>query len=113
MEAIGKIQHILDPIAGTSGAGKEWKKQTIVIETNEQYPKSIALECWGKLVDELENLSVGQTIKCAINIESREYEKKWYTTAKAWKITGAVQPATQPATQTSDPINEDSNDLPF
>jgi hypothetical protein len=32
------------------------------------------------------NLQTGQTVKVSFNPESREYNGKWYTDLRAWKI---------------------------
>jgi hypothetical protein len=85
MEITGQVTHILPAETGTSKAGKDWKKQTIVIDTGGEYPKSVAVELWGKAVDHCPE--VGQEVEIMFDIESREYNGKWYTTVKAYKVT--------------------------
>jgi hypothetical protein len=86
MEIKGKVI-VVSPIeVGTSNA-KEWSKQNIVIEEIEgTYPKKIALQSFGKIVETTKNLKIGQVITAHINIESREYNSKWYTNVSVWKI---------------------------
>ena len=80
----------------------------MVIETNEQYPKKIAITCWGDKVDEIQQLTPGTMVKVAINIESREYNERWYTDIKAWKIdTQLSQPADNTNTASFNSINEE------
>jgi hypothetical protein len=86
MEIQGKLIQVLPIESGTSKSGKDWKQQTIIVETGDQYPKKIAIQCPEKLMSRIGDYQVGQTITCSVNIESRESGGKWYTSIKAWKI---------------------------
>jgi hypothetical protein len=86
MEVQGVLKQILKTESGTSKSGKDWQKQTIIIETADAYPKLIAIEVSEKALSRLQDYSEGMTITCSINIESREYNGKWFTSVKAWKI---------------------------
>jgi hypothetical protein len=86
MEIQGILKQILPLESGESKSGKAWQKQTIVVETQETYPKLIAVEVSEKAISRLQDYSIGHTITCSINIESREYNGKWFTSVKAWKI---------------------------
>jgi hypothetical protein len=86
MEVQGVLKQILRLESGTSKSGKTWQKQTIIVETQETYPKLIAIEVSEKAISRLQDYSIGQTITCSINIESREYNGRWFTSVKAWKI---------------------------
>jgi hypothetical protein len=86
MELQGTLKQILRLESGESKSGKTWQKQTIIIETQETYPKLIAVEVSEKALSRLQDYSIGQTITCSINIESREYNGRWYTAIKCWKI---------------------------
>lgn len=81
----GKMVQILEPQAGTSTRGA-WKKQDFILETTEQYPKKVCISCWNDKADELANYKPNDMLKVAVNIESREYNTKWYTDIKAWKL---------------------------
>jgi hypothetical protein len=86
MEVQGVLKQILRLESGESKSGKTWQKQTIIIETQETYPKLIAIEVSEKAISRLQDYSIGQTITCSINIESREYNGRWFTSVRAWKI---------------------------
>jgi hypothetical protein len=86
MEIQGVLKQILKTESGTSKSGKTWQKQTIIIETADAYPKQIAVEVSEKVLSRLQDYSEGMTITCSINIESREYNGRWFTSVKAWKI---------------------------
>jgi hypothetical protein len=94
MELTGKVIKILQMQSGTGKTGSEWRKQEFVIETPGTYPKKVALTVWNERTQDLQSLALGQEIKAYIDVESREYNEKWYTDIKAWKIekviTGAI-----------------------
>ena len=101
----GKLINVLEPQEGTSVKG-QWKKQDFIIETTDQYPKKVCVSAWNDKTEELAKLKIGQTIKASINIESREYNSKWYTDVKVWKLEGgAISEPVKSATQ--------GDDLPF
>ena len=84
MDLTGKITTILPLQSGIGKNGNDWKKQEIIIQTEEQYPKSICITLWGNTISN--NIKQDDKIKASIDIESREFNGKWYTTVKAWKI---------------------------
>jgi len=65
---------------------ERWEKQQFVIETDEQFPKKMCIMLWGDKVSMLEKVAEGDILTVSINIESREYNSKWYTDIKAWRI---------------------------
>ena len=85
LEAIGKIIQIQPEESGT-GKNGVWVKQQIVIETNEQYPKKICLALWGDKVAQAKEYKIGQSLKIIAAVESREYNGKWYTDVKPFRI---------------------------
>ena len=86
MEIQGILKQILPLESGETKSGKAWQKQTIVVETAETYPKLIAIEVSEKAISRLQDYQIGQTITCSINIESREYNGRWFTSVRCWKI---------------------------
>ena len=86
MEIQGVLKQILPLETGETKSGKAWQKQTIVVETEETYQKLIAIEVSEKAISRLQDYQIGQIITCSINIESREYNGKWFTSVRAWKI---------------------------
>jgi len=89
MEIKGKLIQKLELVSGNSSNG-EWKKQQYIIETDGQYPKKVCLMLWNDSVSLLDKYNIGDEIISHINIESREYNDRWYTDVKAWKIEGEV-----------------------
>jgi hypothetical protein len=86
MEVQGVLKQILPLESGETKSGKAWQKQTIIVETQETYPKLIAIEVSEKAISRLQDYQIGHTITCSINIESREYNGRWFTSIKCWKI---------------------------
>ncbi len=84
MEITGKIILALPEMTGTSKAGNAWKKREYVLETQEQYPKKVHFDFFGERADQYP-LSVGDTIKLSFDIESREYNGRWFTSIRGWK----------------------------
>ena len=85
MEIQGKVVRLGGLTEGTSARGA-WRKQELIIETIEQYPKQVCLVCWGDRVAEAQNFTPGQIIKAQISIESRELNGKWYTDVRPFRF---------------------------
>lgn len=85
LEINGKLIQVLPEQTG-QGQNGPWLKQNFILETQEQFPKKVCIICWNDKVEILKKLKPGAELKVAFNIESREYNGKWYTDVKAWKI---------------------------
>ena len=84
MEINGKIIQKLEVQSGTSARG-EWRKQELILETMEQFPKKICFAVWGDRIDEFP-LEINNEVTVSFDVESREYNGRWYTNLKAWKV---------------------------
>jgi len=84
MEITGTIKQIL-PLKTGEGKSGTWKKQDIIVEYGDKYPKLVCISLWGEQAD-TPGLSQNIQIKAYIDIQSREYQERWYTDVKAWKI---------------------------
>ncbi len=84
MQLSAKLIQLL-PLQSGSGKNGEWKKQDIIVEPEDQYPKKICISIWGNKINE-NNLQIGNQLKIDFELESREYNGKWYSDIKAWKI---------------------------
>ena len=97
MELIGKIIQILPLQEGVSKAGNPWKKQEYILETlGTQYPRKVCFNLFGDNVDKFP-MQVGQDVTVSIDIESREFNGRWYTDVRAWNVLNGVQLAATPA----------------
>lgn len=96
MEITGKIILALPLQQGTSKAGNAWKKQEYVLETQETYPRKVKFDFFGDRVDQYP-LNVGDDVTVSYDIESREFNGRWYTDIRAWKAEKAGAAAAAPA----------------
>ena len=84
MEIEGKIIVKLPPQSGTSKAGNAWNKQEYVLETMEAYPKKVCFILFGDRANQYP-MEVGDYVRVSFDIESREFNGRWYTDIRAWK----------------------------
>ncbi|MDH8701399.1 hypothetical protein M2138_000740 [Dysgonomonadaceae bacterium PH5-43] len=83
MQLTARLVQIMPAETGM-GKNGEWKKQNIIVETDGQYPKKICVTVWG---DKLPGgLQEGNILNIDFDVESREFNGRWYTDVKAWKI---------------------------
>ena len=99
MEIKGKIIQKLELQSGTSKAGNAWKKQEYVLETMDSYPRKVKFDFFGDRADQYP-LEVGDIITLSYDIESREFNGRWYTDIRGFKAVkedpNAVAPAPYP-----------------
>ena len=84
MDIQGKIIDILDKVKGQSSNG-DWSKQSFILETVGQYPRKVCFDLWNDKI-ETASINMGDMLTASIELSSREYNGKWYTDVKAWKI---------------------------
>ncbi len=115
MQLTAKLIQLL-PLQTGTGKNGQWKKQDIIVETEATYPKKICISIWGDKID-AGQLQPGNQLKIDFDVESREYNGRWYTDVKAWKIelAGTASPAaTEKVTGNIGPENSgNDDDLPF
>lgn len=81
----GIVLNILPLQTGTSKAGNQWQKQDFILETGGQYPRKVCVCLFGDNVDKFP-LQVGQSVTASVDIESREFNNRWYTDVRAWNV---------------------------
>jgi hypothetical protein len=126
MEIKGRVTHILPEQSG-EGRNGTWRKQEYVIEIPGTYPKSVCFDIWGANIDAFA-IKQGEEINVSFDLESREYNGRWFTNVKAWKISRDQQAPAQnassgpppkteswptPADEISSGGSNDFDDLPF
>lgn len=104
MEIKGTIIYALPEVSGVSKSGNAWKKKEYVLENNEgQFPRRVAFTCFGDNADKIK-LEVGQVATIYFDLESREWNGKWFTDVRCWRAdvegapAAAASPAAAPAT---------------
>lgn len=105
MELQGKVIAVLPERSGVSARG-EWKSQSFVIETHEQYPKQMVFDVFG--ADRLAqfNINTGDEINVSFDITAHEYQGRWFNNIRAWNVQhidpnavgamGGMQPGASP-----------------
>jgi hypothetical protein len=113
MEIIGKLIQKMPMQSGISKTGNSWQKQEFVIETLEQYPRKICANLWGDRTAVLETLNIDDKIVMSFDLESREFNGKWYTDVKAYKIDPVgANPQISAQHQPSAPAAAPTSELP-
>lgn len=84
MEIKGKIVGVMEEISG-NGKNGPWRKKDYILETESQYPKKVCLTVWGDKIDQF-GMQEGDQVTAGIEIESREFNNKWYTDVRVWKV---------------------------
>ena len=138
MEVVGKIIQVLPAQEGIGKNGNPWKVQPYVLETLDQYPRKVHFEVFGEDRIKQNPCDIDQLVTVSFDIESREFNGRWYTSIRAWRIQqgdttqAAAVPAAAPAQaapaaapvaeQPAAPVNVDpfdasagdgTSDLPF
>lgn len=115
MEVKGKVIQLLAPQTGQGKKGV-WRKQEFIIETQSQYPKKVCLSLWGDKIDQFKVAS-GDIVVASFELESREYNSRWYTEARAWKIVkespGQSREGVDSVGDEPFVTNQGTDDLPF
>lgn len=95
MEIKGRIIMVLPLASGVSRNGNEWRKQEYILETTDQYPRKICFNLWGDKIDQFA-LQQGEDVTVHIDLESREFNGRWYTDVRAWRIDRGIAPDQPP-----------------
>lgn len=114
MELAGKITHVLEEKSGNSARGP-WRKQEYVIEIPGDYPKQVCFMVWGDKIDQLK-ITQGEELTVHFDLESREYNGRWYTDVKAWRVDrsqGQAAPGDDGAPPPDAPPPLMDDDIPF
>jgi len=92
MEIEGRIARKLNVQSGTSSRGA-WSKQEFILEYQEgNFPSQVCMNVWGEdKVRDLEKYQVGDKVRVSFNLSSREFNGRWYTDVRAWRIEPAGQ----------------------
>ena len=114
MEIKGIIIEILPSQTG-EGKNGTWEKRAFVLQTNDKFPKTVAIDIWD---NKIETPKVSDNVIANINIESKEFNNKWFTNIQTWKLEidgGLTNQKPSKSNKESDPIGEgiEPEELPF
>lgn len=103
MEIKGKIIAVLPEVSGIAKSGNPWKKREYVLENTEgQFPRKVAFTCFGDNADKIQ-LQVGQDVTMYFDIESREWQGRWFTDIRCWRCDVDTPAANAAAANTTAP----------
>ena len=113
----GKLVKAVDVESGTSKAGKEWKKQSFIIDTGAQYNPEVCFSLFGEdKIAMIEGIQPGTEIEVSFNLSSREYNGKYYHNIDAWRINRAAATIVEDSSIPQAPLeasDAEEDDLPF
>jgi len=114
MELKGQFVKLLAEESGVSKSGKDWKKQSFVIEHESgQYPKQACFEVWGDTTDLVKGLKPDQKVTVTFEIESREYNGRYFTGLKASTLVAEAQVHEAKVIEQPAAFTPVQDDLPF
>lgn len=102
MELQGKVIAVLPERSGVSARG-EWKSQSFVIETHEQYPKKLVFDVFGAERLAQFNIQSGEEISVSFDIDAHEYNGRWFNNVRAWNVVHIDPVAAQAASMGAQP----------
>ena len=111
MEVKGIVTKIVPAETGVSKAGKEWKKQVIVVDTGSDYNPEIAIQAFGdEKINDLNKLGLGDSVLIKCNVSSREYNGKYFHNIDGWFFSKNTK---EEIIQEEYVDSDESDDLPF
>lgn len=86
MEIEGKVTQIFDEVTGISKSNNEWRKREFLIATPGTYSRTVLITCFGDRASMLDNIIEGEEVTVSVDVESREFNGRWYTNVNAYRI---------------------------
>lgn len=102
MEFQAQFKMMLPLQQGVSQQGKQWQKcEAIVTTTSGQYTNDVCLTFFGDKVNQIAQCQPGYTYNFSVDLNSREYNGRWYNDINCWKVEQVTQQLPQFAPQTA------------
>tara|TARA_R110001632_G_scaffold14910_1_gene49835 strand:+ start:1863 stop:2183 length:321 start_codon:yes stop_codon:yes gene_type:complete len=106
MEVTGKLVKKLELETGTSKSGKEWKKQSIVIDTGNEFNNEVCVSAFGDKLKQMHKLEIGMDVSVLCNVYSREYNGRYYHNIDGYFFTNQ-------SNKSLEKIENGEEDMPF
>lgn len=87
------VSAVLPLVTGQSARG-EWKKQDVIFDLPGEFSRKLCVGFWNDKAIDAAGLRPGDRVALSVNVESREYNGRWYTEVRAWRMNrldGSVQ----------------------
>ncbi len=78
--------HMLLPLVTGQSARGEWKKQEVIFDLPGEFNRKLCVGFWNDRAVDAAALRPGDRVALSVNIESREYNGRWYTEVRAWRM---------------------------
>ena len=91
MDIQGRVIMELPEEGGTSKAGNLWRRKGWVLETFGQYPRKVMFGAMNARIDQL-HIEVGKVYTVSFDLESREFNGRWYTDVRAYAAVETAAP---------------------
>lgn len=124
MEFEGTVYKIMPVTKGTSARG-DWQRQDVVFDYNDgsTFTRKICVTFFNR-PDDVAKLREGSAYSVSVNVESREYNGRWYTDIRAWRLQPKqaeapaapmpdMPPLAEEPSYASAPAASEVDDLPF
>ncbi len=78
--------HMLLPLVTGQSARGEWKKQDVIFDLPGEFNRKLCVGFWNDRAVDAAALRPGDRVALSVNVESREYNGRWYTEVRAWRM---------------------------
>lgn len=109
MDILVKVTQVLPVSSFKKRNGEEVHRFSFIGQTNDsQYRKNIKFDVWGQDSWDKMQIAVGVSYNVSFDLESSEWQGKWFTNVRCWKVVSIANQQTsqqqpQPQTQTKQP----------
>lgn len=79
------VSAVLPLVTGQSARG-EWKKQDVIFDLPGEFSRKLCVGFWNDRAVDAAALRPGDRVALSVNVESREYNGRWYTEVRAWRM---------------------------
>jgi len=126
MEFEGTVYRIMPVTKGTSARG-DWQRQDVIFDYSDggNFTRKMCVTFFNH-PDDVAKLREGSRYQVSVNIDAREYNGRWFTDIRAWRlqpVEEAAAPAAAPAMPDLPPLTaeptyataptQEVDDLPF
>ena len=113
MEVTGKLVKKLEAETGVSKSGKEWKKQSIVIDTGGEFNNEVCISAFGDKMDSMNKLEIGMDVSVLCNVYSREYNGRYFHNIDGYFFTNQSNKVSGNLLDNKDTMMNGDTDMPF
>jgi len=113
MKVEGKLVKKLSVESGTSKSGKEWKKQSIIIDTGGEFNNEVCISAFGDKMDSMNKLETGMDVSVLCNVYSREYNGRYFHNIDGYFFTNQSNKKSGNLLDNKDTMMNVDGDMPF